>query len=96
MPASENLHSSGLMQRSKWSPYSISSSARAITCGASGITFGIPSWLGSGCGWSERHEDVQKQLKPPDGGVFLRLNGIVIKSHRGFGTEGFADAINLG
>src|SRR3981081_390982 len=28
-----------------------------------------------------------KQLKPPDGGVFLRLNGIVIKSHRGFGTE---------
>jgi hypothetical protein len=52
--------------------------------------------LGSGCGWSERHEDVQKQLKPPDGGVFLRLNGIVIKSHGGFGTEGFADAINLG
>ncbi len=55
-----------------------------------------PSWLGSGCGWSERHEDVQKQLKPPDGRVFLRLNGIVIRSHGGFGTEGFADAINLG
>jgi glycerol-3-phosphate acyltransferase PlsX len=35
-------------------------------------------------------------LKPPNGGVFLGLNGIVIKSHGGSDTEGFADAINLG
>src|SRR5216683_6315028 len=41
----------GLMQRSKSSCYSITSSARASTCGASGIAVGIPSWLGSGCGW---------------------------------------------
>jgi fatty acid/phospholipid biosynthesis enzyme len=31
----------------------------------------------------ERHEDLQEQLKPSNGGVFLGLNGIVIKSHAG-------------
>src|SRR6266849_5383250 len=29
-------------------------------------------------GGGERHEDLQEQLKPPNGGVFLELNGIVI------------------
>src|SRR4030081_2013375 len=29
-------------------------------------------------GEGERHEDLQEQLKPPNGGVFLALNGIVI------------------
>jgi hypothetical protein len=33
MPASENLHMNGLMQRSKWHFYSISSSARASSVG---------------------------------------------------------------
>ena len=31
----------------------------------------------------ERHEDLQEQLKPSNGGVFSGLNGIVIKSHAG-------------
>jgi fatty acid/phospholipid biosynthesis enzyme len=38
----------------------------------------------------------QEQLKPPNGGVFLGLNGIVIKSHGGSDAEGFADVINIG
>jgi len=29
-------------------------------------------------GGGERHEDLQEQLKPPNGGVFLGLNGVVI------------------
>jgi len=40
--------------------------------------------------------DLQEQLKPPNGGVFLGLNGIVIKSHGGSDAEVFADAIKLG
>jgi hypothetical protein len=63
--------------------------------GASGITFGIPSGRVRPVG-SERHEDLQEQLKPPIGGVFLGLNGIIIKSHAGSDAEVFADAINLG
>jgi glycerol-3-phosphate acyltransferase PlsX len=31
-----------------------------------------------------------------NGGVFLGLNGIVIKSHGGTDAEGFAYAVNLG
>jgi len=34
-------------------------------------------------GGGERHEDLQEQLKPPNGGVFLGWNGIVIKNHGG-------------
>jgi hypothetical protein len=58
--------------------------------------------LGFRAGWvraaggGERHEDLQEQLKLPNGGVFLGLNGIVIKSHGGSDAEVFADAINLG
>ena len=80
--------SNGLMQRSKYSGYSITSGERYCIWGS--------QLAGSAAGGGERHEDLQEQLKPPNGGVFLRLNGIVIKSHGGFGTEGFADAINLG
>jgi fatty acid/phospholipid biosynthesis enzyme len=39
---------------------------------------------------------LQEQLKPPNGGVFLGLNGIVIRSHGGSDAEVFADAIKLG
>jgi len=39
IPASENLHTNGLMHRSKQQPYSINSSARAST--ACGITIQI-------------------------------------------------------
>ena len=38
----------------------------------------------------------KEQLKPPNGGVFLGLNGIIIKSHGGSDAEVFADAIKLG
>ena len=31
-----------------------------------------------------------------NGGVFLGLNGIVIKSHGGTDAEGFADAVDIG
>ena len=31
-----------------------------------------------------------------NGGVFLGLNGIVIKSHGGTDAEGFANAVNMG
>ncbi|TKT70229.1 hypothetical protein YH63_001660 [Afipia massiliensis] len=41
-------------------------------------------------------QPAQEQLKPSNGGVFLGLNGIVIKSHGGSDAEVFADAINLG
>src|SRR5229473_8426487 len=43
-----------------------------------------------------RHQDLQEQLKPPNGGVFLVLNGVVIKSPGGSDAGGVADAINLG
>ena len=87
-PASANLHSNGLMQRSKYSGYSITSGERYCIWGS--------QLAGSAAGGGERHEDLQEQLKPPNGGVFLGLNGIVIKSHGGSDAEVFADAINLG
>jgi hypothetical protein len=39
---------------------------------------------------------LREQLKPPNGGVFLGLNGIVIRSPGGSDAEVFADAIKLG
>ena len=43
-------------------------------------------------------EQLRKRLDPrrSNGGVFLGLNGIVIKSHGGTDAEGFAAAIELG
>jgi glycerol-3-phosphate acyltransferase PlsX len=65
----------------------------AITAvSAAGRSCEVPAMPSS----ARRHEDLQEQLKPPDGGVFLGLNGTVIKSHGGSTPEGFADAINLG
>ena len=43
-------------------------------------------------------ETLREKLDPrkSNGGVFLGLNGIVIKSHGGTDAEGFASAIDLG
>src|SRR5216684_7341425 len=47
------------------------------------LHLGFPAGWVRAAGEGERHEDLQEQLKPPNGGVFLALNGIVIKSYRG-------------
>jgi glycerol-3-phosphate acyltransferase PlsX len=46
----------------------------------------------------EAFETLREKLDPrkSNGGVFLGLNGIVIKSHGGTDAEGFASAIDLG
>jgi glycerol-3-phosphate acyltransferase PlsX len=46
----------------------------------------------------EAFEALREKLDPrkSNGGVFLGLNGIVIKSHGGTDAEGFAAAIDLG
>ena len=46
------------------------------------LHLGFPAGWVRAAGEGERHEDLQEQLKPPSGGVFLGLNGIVIKSYR--------------
>jgi len=62
---------------------------------ASDIAFGF-QLAGSAAGGGERHEDLQEQLKPPNGGVFLGLNGIVIKSTEALTLRFSPTAINLG
>jgi hypothetical protein len=42
------------------------------------LHLGVPAGWVRAAGEGERHEDLQEQLKPPNGGVFLALNGIVI------------------
>src|SRR5712671_4270189 len=42
------------------------------------LHLGFPAGWVRATGEGERHEDLQEQLKPPNGGVFLALNGIVI------------------
>src|SRR5713226_4880546 len=42
------------------------------------LHLGFPAGWVRAAGEGERHEDLQEQLKPPNGGVFLALNGIVI------------------
>jgi glycerol-3-phosphate acyltransferase PlsX len=46
----------------------------------------------------EAFRAVREKMDPArsNGGVFLGLNGIVIKSHGGADTEGFAAAVDLG
>ena len=39
---------------------------------------------------------LRQKLRPPNGAIFLGLNGIVIKSHGGADAAGFADAIAFG
>ena len=42
------------------------------------LHLGFPAGWVRAAGEGERHKDLQEQLKPPNGGVFLALNGIVI------------------
>src|SRR6266700_6150548 len=42
------------------------------------LHLGFPAGWVRAAGEGERHEDLQEQLKPPNGGVFLALNGFVI------------------
>jgi len=49
----------------------------------------VPPWLLMTTPFSPRKT-------PPYGGVFLGLNGVVIKSHGGTDAEGFAAAIDIG